>query len=768
MLCIAFHPTDSNIIYAGSASGGLWKTETQGIGRYAWKSIPTGFPVLGVSSIAINPDNPDVIYIGTGEVHGTWVSNPNSTQKYTRGIFGVGILKTVDGGQSWNQVLNFPKDSVFSVNDIIFNAYDTSEIYAASTDGFYRSTNSGLTWNKTFVRQNCLDIEMDTRTDSILYLSQGNLNLAQDSSQCGIFKSTNKGQTWVELKHSGLRESWSGKGRIELHPFDQDTIYASLQDQDAQGSTTLGGLYRSNDAGLTWVKINDQNISQFQGWYSHDFAFHPTSPSFIYFGGIDNYRSPNSGVNFLQSSTYFNMQTGLISVDSPEGLPTYVHPDIHDIEFHPLIPNKAFLATDGGIQSMIHTGAVPSYTVLNGGLQTTQFYSFTSSSWQDSSLYIGGTQDQSVNIYKGDPSWYRVLLGDGMNCVIKKSNDSIIYASKTFLRIYKSTDRGNTFNLIQPTFTNDNVAFSAPYALHELKDSILYAGSNYLYRSNDEGATWNRTSNSPVDGANSMRRITLSKQDENILYLSTVPSISNLNSDVPKLFRSTDGGVSFTNITSGLPNRIATDIEVDPLNDSIVYVTFSGFNSEHVYRSEDMGTNWYSLDNNLLPDLPTNTIMVDPLDTDNIYVGNDLGIYISTDWGQSWQLFNDSLPEASMIYDLSYSPVNRKIRAATFGRGIYQRAMIPATTTGLNKVAESPSYTVYPNPTSGILNFKSIEEFQGIELSLTIMDLDGKILRQNNLNNQSYSIDISMLPTGIYFYELKGDKQSYRGKIVKQ
>jgi hypothetical protein len=175
-LCLAFHPTDPDIIYAGSASGGLWKTTTQAVGENTWEPVPTGFPVLGVATIAVDQNDSDTIFIGTGETYGTGLAEPGTINRATRGTYGIGILKSVDGGITWSQTLQFNMNSIKGVMDIEINSQNSSEVFAATTDGLYRSVDGGDTWSLVFANANCFDIEIDPNNGSVIYVTQGNFN----------------------------------------------------------------------------------------------------------------------------------------------------------------------------------------------------------------------------------------------------------------------------------------------------------------------------------------------------------------------------------------------------------------------------------------------------------------------------------------------------------------------------------------------------------------------------------------------------------------
>lgn len=659
-LALAFHPTNADIIYAGSASGGLWKTTTRGVGQNAWQPIETGFPVLGVASIVIDNNNSDIIYIGTGETYGVGFAEPGTINRRTRGTYGIGILKTTDAGDTWVQVLPFDVTEIKGVQDIEISPQNSQHIFAATTDGVYRSLDGGENWSLVFNELNCIDIEIDPTNTGILYVSQGNFNFNLDPTLSGIFKSVDNGSSFNELLHPGLINAWSGNAKLTLDPSNSDIIYASIQVGTFNTDpTTPAGVFKSTDAGATWDNINNQNIAQFQGWYSHDIAINPTNPSEVINVGIDTWKSTDFGANFVKKSNWQAWQFGEISIEVPEGGPNYVHADIHAVYYHPLVADQVFYATDGGIFSSNDGGET--FETHNGGLQTGQFYANMASSATNPDYCIAGAQDNATYIYRGQPSWFRVIGGDGMSASVRQDDDQIVFASAQNLEILKSTNGGLSFFNAKPTLVNgDFVAFSAPYEIAPSNNDVMYAGSRLIYKSIDGAATWNATVNQPIDGVSVVVKIAVSPSNHDEIYVATSPiPLTPTSGTVPaKMFKSTDGGTTFAQLT-GLPDRICKDIEIDPLNSNIIYALYSGFGTDHVFRSTDGGANWNAIDGNL-PDLPANTIAIDPLNTDNLYVGNDLGVYFSENSGNTWEPFSDALPEATLVMDLNISPSNRK------------------------------------------------------------------------------------------------------------
>jgi len=763
-LCLAFHPTDSNTIYAGSAGAGLWKTTTQGDGRFAWEHVPTGFPVLAVATIAIDPDNPDHMLIGTGETYGVGFARPGTENRLTRGTYGIGILQTNDGGESWTQVLDFDQERIIGIQDLEINPNNTLEVYAATTSGVYKSVDGGNEWNLIFIKSNCVDIEIDPNNGEVVYLSHGNLNFSLHAARSGIYKSTNSGERFIELTHSNLPLAWSGNAKLSIDPNNSNTIYAAIQDAFFDSNTApYRGLFKSTNQGEDWENINQQDIARFQGWYAHDIAISPSNPDEIYKVGIDAWKSSNGGTLFEKRSNWAAWTFGEIPVDTVDGIPSYVHADIHAVYYHPLIPGKVFFATDGGVFSTVDGGET--FITHNGGLQTTQFYANMASSSTSPNFCIGGTQDNATYIYRGSPSWYRVIGGDGMSTAVQTQNDQVVFGSAQGLYLVKSTDGGQNFINASPDFINgDRVAFSAPYEIAPSNDNIMYAGSLILYRSTNAANTWVPTRNTAIDGFNRVVKIGISPVDPNTLYVATAPDPFS-GTTAAKVFKSVDGGQTF-NQMMGLPDRVCKDITIDPNDENIVYLAFSGFGTVHVYKSIDGGNYWFASETGL-PDVPTNSIAIDPLNTDDVYLGNDLGVYYSPDAGLNWENFSDALPDATMVVDLNISPSNRKLRIATHGRGIYQRDFVSLPLSAAENLLDDVALKLFPNPTRERISLEVKLQSSSSKGAIRLISMSGKILAQlyqgslsSGMNRFEWAVDPSW-PKGQYFLQV-----DLNGKVV--
>jgi hypothetical protein len=258
-----------------------------------------------------------------------------------------------------------------------------------------------------------------------------------------------------------------------------------------------------------------------------------------------------------------------------------------------------------------------------------------------------------------------------------------------------------------------------------------------------------------------------SYQDEDILYVGTSPITTSAS-----VFLTDNGGNSFTDITGTLPDRYPVDLAVDPNNDSIVYVALSGFGTSHLYKSENRGNNWIDIGIGL-PDVPTSAVFVDPNFPSHIYVGNDIGVFASTDGGASWHDFRTGLPEVVSVLDLTLSVVNRKLRAATHGNGVYQISLLEQPI-HVN-IPEIDLYIddiqIFPNPSNNVFNIE-FNSLRSQDLEVRIINSIGEIVYVENLKNligeYRNSISLEEYSKGVYLLELDTDNGIFSKKLILQ
>jgi photosystem II stability/assembly factor-like uncharacterized protein len=731
-LCMAVNPLDTNILWLGSASGGIWKSTTAGRGATAWQRVETGFPVLGVSAIALNPSNPDIVYAGTGEVYNLENSAPNVAIRVTRGTYGIGILKSTDGGATWSKSLDWSYGQLRGVQDIKINPLRPATVLAATTEGLLRSWDAGATWHTIHNKRMAVDIEIDPADTSRIFVTHGSLD---DQDVSGIYRSVNGGTSFLKLT-GGLPSTFSGKTLLTICPTQTSVLYASIGEAFAQN-----GLFKSINGGNSWTKVSTEDVSKYQGWYSHDVAVHPNDPNTFVWVGIDAWKSTNSGAVVDQKTYWYNWNFGYVPAGSSEGPPDYVHADIHRAYYVPGDENKVYVVTDGGLFVSYDGGE--SWEGRNGGYQTQQFYANLGSSTINPTLAVGGMQDNSTAVYYGDPSWTRVLGGDGECAAVNPLDDQIMYGSSQYLNMYKSIDGGQSWYGIGNEISG-NAAFNGPFEISASNPDIMYAGTESLWRSDDGGESWSPVTDFIADG-DAILTIAISPENPELVYCSTAPTVT----DEARVYKIDVANQTATQMT-GLPNRVCMDITYYPGDETRVFAVFAGFNTEHVWQSVDGGNTWHSIDNGL-PDVPTNSIIIDP-NTANFYIANDLGVWYSSSAGEVWDYYSAEAPQAMLAMHLSIAP-DFKLRVATYGLGVWQTDLAePSKTT--EPIAALNIRALRPNPASErtVLDFSLSKEEK---ITLKVVDINGKTVWKNAAERfpageHSRSIPVGDLPAGTY------------------
>ncbi|MCC6463298.1 MAG: hypothetical protein IT260_22705 [Saprospiraceae bacterium] len=756
-LCLAVHPLDTNILYAGSAAGGLWKSTTAGRGAQAWERIETGFPVLGVSAIAIDPQHPNTLYVGTGEVYNLELSMPNVAFRTTRGTYGIGILKSTDGGLHWTKSLDWSYGDLRGVQDIKINPLRPATLYAATSEGLLRSYDAGASWQTVHARSMAVDIEINPSDTTVVFVTHGSLD---DENVSGVFRSQNGGNSF-ELLSNGIATVYSGKAMLSISPSQPKVMYASVGNSFSQE-----GLYRSEDGGNSWELVSLANVCSYQGWYSHDVTVHPTLPNSIIWTGIDVWKSEDGGASVSQQTAWYAWYFGQVPAGGPEGPPEYVHADIHRAYWQVQDPGKVYCVTDGGIFVSYDGGE--SWEGRNGGYQTQQFYANLSNSATNPLWAIGGMQDNATAIYTGQDDWARVIGGDGECTAISPLNDQVLLGSYQYLNILKSIDGGQSF---YPSSSNEMLqeesCFNGPFEICPSEPNILYAGAQSLFRSDDEGEFWYPVSNDFLAEGDPILALALHPNDPNILLCSTAP----LNTNEARVFHC-DVTTGTWTPAKGLPNRLCMDIAFAPLHPDTAFAVLAGFNAGHVWRSTDGGLNWVNVDNGL-PDIPTNTVLVDPLYPNQVYIGNDLGVWLSRNGGQSWELFSGAAPHALLVMHLSIS-ADRQLRVATHGLGVWQTPMDIPVSANAPGAAPALDLRLSPNPATDQFSLHTTLPL-GARVSIRVLDIAGRTVWQQQLGQQPAGalvlpVDCRAWPAGRYGIALEGNstvgQRRYSGSRV--
>ncbi len=292
-LALAINPQHPSTIYAGSASGGVWRSYSGGLGARAWQRVPTGFPVLGVSAIAIAPDDTSTLYLGTGEVYRYQNTERGLAWRTTRGSYGLGILKSTDAGATWTKSLDWSYDQRRGVQMIRLNPRNSRAVWAATTEGVLVSYDAGATWRTALDVVMATDVLINPADTSIVFAACGNLG----SEGHGLYRSRDAGATWDKLEN-GLPLEYGGKALLAMYAGDPDLIYASIGNGFTSGAGTW--LARTTDGGDTWEVVSQEDYATYQGWFAHFVGIRPDDPQRLILGGVNLWRSDDGGATVIR------------------------------------------------------------------------------------------------------------------------------------------------------------------------------------------------------------------------------------------------------------------------------------------------------------------------------------------------------------------------------------------------------------------------------------------------------------------------------------
>lgn len=646
---IAVHPSDPNTVYMGAVAGGIWKTTN---GGSSWTPLNDFMENLAVCSIVIDPNNPNIIYAGTGE----GFFNIDA-------IRGAGIFKSTDAGASWTKLSSTDNSNFYYVNDLDIDA-TTGKLYAATRKGLYASTNGGNSFTGILTGSggadvHCTDIEIAYTSPVRIYAAFGLFN------QSAIWLSTDGGANFSQ------NYSQTNMGRIEIATSKSNPLvaYASFMGLNSYGAEHF---IMTTDGGSTWSQINIpgpsySGASTFlgtQGWYDHILAVDPDNPNVLLAGGIDNWKTTNAGANWTQKTNWY----------SQTGAPPYVHADQHAYAFAPSNSNIIYLGNDGGIYKSTNKGET--WTAVNNNLPITQFYYGAVA--PTGTNYYGGSQDNGTLKASGTLSWTEILGGDGGATEVDFNNPNNIYMEYVNFAFFKSTNGGSTFfkamNGIPtgPNFydgTTDRTLFITPFSMAPSNPNIIVGGTYRVWRTMDGASSWTAISGDLTGDGSGQSGAMIST----VIVGSGIPAIY-VGCTNGRVQVSTDGGSTWNLRNSGLPNLYVTRIATETNNSATAFVTFSGFSAGNkIFKTTNYGVSWTNISGNL-PNIPVNCVFVNPNDVNNIYVGTDLGVFSTTNGGGTWTQDVNGMANVPVL-DLDYRSSDNKIFAATHGRSMYSATL---------------------------------------------------------------------------------------------
>ena len=658
-------PNNPLTLYVGSPAGGIWKSTDDGVN---WTPLSDHLPQIGVSGIAIDPTDSNIIYIATGD--------DDMGDSYS-----VGVMKSTDAGQTWNTTgLTYLYTNYETTNEIFIDPTNNNHIWVASTEGLQKSEDGGDTW---VVKQsgNIVDFRLHPSyaSNSIVYA------VGYNNNESKFYRSEDKGETFAEI--SSIPTD-SNRIILETTIAAPDKVYVLSAydngDGTYEGRNSFQGVYVSDDAGLNFSKTaeSDDIFGSGQSWYDMALTVSDTDPDVLFVGVLNIWRSTDGGDDFSQLNDWRYKNQN------------FTHADIHFMRY---FDGALYAGTDGGIYRSADDGV--NFEDLSNTLSIAQIYT-VSTSRPDSSKLAGGLQDCGGFALSGS-NWNSYHGGDGMGTAVDPFEENTYYGMTQYGGSLSRTTTGGDGG-----WSNREFIASGPVKgewvtpLEFAKSGDLYAGYDQLYVLN--GGLWEQLSNH--DFGHNLRLLTIDPINTNNIYVATEHNV----------YKSTDGGVTFTNILQ--TDYYVRDIEIHKTNNNQVWVLSSGT----VYSSGDQGQNFTSESTGLEWARTISHQQYSP--DDSLYLGTILGVYYTDNQVNGWYSISSSLPNVK-VSDMEINPYDNILTVSTYGRGIWQTP-IPAVTrpsydldlvqissgVGSDFRCENDfqlSFDVYNNGTSSISTFSS-------------------------------------------------------------
>jgi photosystem II stability/assembly factor-like uncharacterized protein len=642
---LAVHPANPDVLYIGSAGGGVWRSDDAG---QTWTSQWHDQPVLNVGSLAIDPRSPDTVYCGTGEANG-------SADSYA----GVGIFRTQDGGQTWTMLASSSSGGIpRRIGVIAVDPFDSTHLIlggvthdAGDASAMFTSTDSGKTWvRQDFVAPSnywCNSVVFHPAKQGLIFAT-----VDENGAKNGIWRSGDGGKTWQQLTKGLPSTSLMARTSLALAPSKSDTMYA-IASNSADG---LLGVFKSTNQGSTWKSIGgSQFASESQMTYGNCIVVHPTNPNRVLCGGVDLHLTTDGGNTWTRATQW----------DADRGKPQYAHADHHALAMPASKPGRVYDANDGGMDMSDDGGS--NWTNRSNGLAATMFYDIDVAQ-SDGRQYGGGAQDNgSIMTSDGMPDDFgEVLGGDGGWMIFDPRDAAHFYGSYYNFHIFRW--KAGTAKEVTPkgVTVSEHSSVWMVYIVMDPNDSnTVYTASTRVWKTSDDGVTWSAVS-ATLDGT-VITAMEVAAANSKYVYVGT---------EKGGFFLSKDGGSTWSGDLSSasLPGNIITRIETHPKNAKTVFVTVGGTGHRHVFRSDDAGTTWRDTDGGQLPDSPHNAIVCRPDQPNTIFVASDAGVFRSDDSGVTWLNISGNLPN-TMFVDLVYQQKDQTLTVATYGRSMYRVAL---------------------------------------------------------------------------------------------
>jgi photosystem II stability/assembly factor-like uncharacterized protein len=717
---IAVDPVRPEVIYAGAASGGLWRSRSSGT---RWEPIFDKAPNQSVGSIAIHPNNPDDIWVGTGE------GNPRNSQN-----FGAGIFHSIDGGKNWTCM---GLQGSRSIHRVFVHRDDPNTIWAAvlgsaygptEERGVFKSSDGGKTWRKTLYINDltgCADLVVDPQNPNKLIAAMWEYRrwpwfFKSGGKGSGLHISYDGGETWERRNsNDGLPEGELGRMGVAIAASNPDVVYALVEAKE-------NALYKSTDGGQKWRKMADKNQGD-RPFYYHELYVDPKDENRVYSVHSQITKSEDGGKSFEGWVGYWR-----------------IHPDHHAFWISPNDSKYIIDGNDGGLNITYDGGKTWRYAE---NIPVGQFYHVeTDNEWpynvygglQDNGSWVGPSAVwKSGGIRNSD--WQEVYFGDGFETMPRKDDPRYVYAMSQGGELGLVDRKTGQTKYIKPLHPDGKTDlrwnWNAALAQDPFRPQAIYFGSQFLHHSRDLGQSWDLISPDLTtadtsklhQGTSGGLTFDATNAENHCTIVSIAPSpladgLVWVGTDDGNVQLTRDGGKTWENVGTKLPqapkNAWIPAIEASPHDAATAYVVLNNYRQNdwnpYLYVTKDYGKSWKRLANPKNVNSFCLSVVQDPTAANLLFLGTDQGLCISVDGGDSWMPYQDpkggALP-AVPVYDLKIQARDGDLVIGTFGRGIWimDNLSILRDRAQMRKNTPEAAFKLFPAQTGILANYRSYD-----------------------------------------------------------
>ena len=750
--CIAFHPKDSLTFYLGFGQGGIWKT-TNGGKNYT--PIGDQLPVLRISAITVDPNNPETIYIAVGDFAYIGYDLYSADRKRNT-YYGVGVYKSTDGGKNW-KASNLSRNLVDQQNSLIrtiwVNPKNSAELVVVGMQGIFRSADAGGNWTKVSDFLTSQLIQHPTKP-AVLYAA-GIYVASTRQGEANILQSLDAGLTWTRL-NTGIPPRAAQRVEMAISSQNPNVIYAIT----CNTNSTLEGFYKTIDGGQNWAKstsktqvLSDSPTGTYgQGMYDLTLIVNPENANHVVVGGLVLFDTKNGGDTWTQATPY----TGII------------HPDQHFLAYNPL--NKSFfLCNDGGLYRTKNLNNSNTWEFLANDINVTSCYRLGLS--VDGKNIVTGAQDNNSFYKEGTNPWESLFGGDGMECAILPDAKTVYLSAQYGTIAYLSNSR--YYYVFPPSNNEDTGEWTTPFSTVPATNEVLIAGGNvYKVPFGQPRTALKRISNFPVLSETKYAQLSsalgVSKTSASTIYVAKRSRpLYGVNAE---FWVTKDGGGNWAEVGKGIfGTAYISAIAVDDDNADNAWVALSNFKENNkIFATNDAGQTWQNISYNL-PNIPANGVVYQPEVGKRaavLYAAMDIGVYYLVEGQTEWKLLNANLPNV-IVSELEINVATNKIYAATFGRGIWLTDLVDEQSKTAANFYEM-EIIAYPNPVrDGILSVKA--NYDAVE-TISIFNSIGVEVYTETLKKKALKlgkkINVQHLPSGLHYVRLTEGKLSKTVRVL--